>query len=228
MFNVYRDYIKVEHDLQNHRSTWHLAMQAFLFTTLGVIGTWQIGKGMPDNLRTERDFLPYILMIAGCLIAIAAYISIDAANVAIRTLCARWETQSRIEFDVDFIDRVPGIKGGGSKRAELLGKVTSLYIPIIVFSAWVSVFVMYHVDKTRDASPKDQNPETQSRPQPQRFLSRFISVSTTTHADIALDTVTGAYCKTWDWQSQKPTDKNPIYGLKTCDKLYQELLKKQH
>jgi hypothetical protein len=115
MFSVYRDYINVEHDLQNHHSTWHLAMQALLFTTLGVIGTWQIGKGMPDNLRTERDFLPYNLMLARCLIAIATYISIDAA---LDSPDPKWLCFAARFFDLLVNDLVAGyrISGDGLLR----------------------------------------------------------------------------------------------------------------
>jgi hypothetical protein len=218
MFCVYRDYIKFEHELQNHRSTWHLLMQGFLFATLGVIGEWQIGKEMPTHLVTEREWLPYILMSAGSLIAIAAFISIWASDMAIRSLVKRWHKQSGAEFDSDFIARVPDIKGGGSTWAERMGKVASMFIPVIALLAWIVVAIMYQLDVSKDKSPIPADAA--------QIPTRFAFVSTKTHSDIALDTSTGMYCKTWDWQPPpKSKDKNLIYDLQTCKELLREPLK---
>ena len=147
IYNVFRDYTKVEHELQNQRSTWHLVIQGFLFATLGVMGQWGEARGFPNFLNTERNSLPYVLATAGVLIAIFSQISIWAADTAIQELIHKW---GRITKDGTYKrladDYFPGIAGGGSEKAERRGKFSMFAIPIIIMGAWSAVAIIFSLD----------------------------------------------------------------------------------
>jgi len=214
LFAVYRDYMKVEHDLQNHRSTWHLLMQGFLFTALAAIGAWQF---LPQ-LKTERELLPKILISAGITIAVCTGISIEAAAAALRSLENRWKKRMKPKFDEDTFELIPEISGGGSGGAPFFGQIAPRFIPFVALIAWFSVWWMYRQDKKASINPP---PIAAKSAQLDRAAARFVNVTSGGH-DIALDTVTGAYCKTWNWQPTSSKDKkNPIYALPTCNNILQ-------
>jgi hypothetical protein len=143
VYDAFRDYMKVEHNLQNERSTWHHVIQGFLFATLGVIGQWPAGQ--PDILKTEKTCLPFILAAAGIWIAKVAYDSIDAADIAISEICKRWTT-AIANYPIEIRTTFPEISGGGSPEAERKGRRQVHRMPIIIGLAWISVLFMYSAD----------------------------------------------------------------------------------
>src|SRR5271155_2266738 len=76
-YKIYRDYMKHEDDLLNHRTTWLLIFQGFLFATLGVIGEWQVAE--PSIFFTERNWLPFLLAGAGIFVAGFSWVGLKAA-----------------------------------------------------------------------------------------------------------------------------------------------------
>lgn len=154
VYGIYREYIRVEHNLQHERSTWHQVIQGFLFTMLGVIGAGQLGGNLPDRLQTERDYLPYVLAIVGITIAILTSVSIEAANAAINSLCKKWK-QVEAGYDDDVSWLLPSISGGGDPNAVARGKLGSRFIPWIIVLVWLGVIVMFTNDKIQQARHSD-------------------------------------------------------------------------
>jgi hypothetical protein len=148
LYKVYRDYMKHEDDLLNQRTTWLLVIQGFLFATLAVLGEWVSPKDpLSDLLRTERLYLIYVLVGVGIFIAVAAFISILAANEAIDSLQEKWEKELREHYRAEDWDLFPEIAGGGHKKAKARGKTPALAIPCIVSLAWIIVAGMNANDK---------------------------------------------------------------------------------
>jgi hypothetical protein len=144
LFKIYRDYMKHEDDLLNHRTTWLLVIQGFLFATLGVLGEWILPNKTPDLLRTERQFLVFVLAIVGLTIASVAYLSIKAANDAIDSLEKKW---NNLRIRYEGWELLPDIAGGGHPKAKGRGKKPALWIPRVIFLAWLAVLGMAVKDK---------------------------------------------------------------------------------
>jgi hypothetical protein len=72
-----------------------------------------------------------------------------------------------------------------------------------------------------ETKPPDPPP-----PKPVPQINRFVPVSNHGSADVALDTVTGELCRTWEWE-YRPAN-NPAKGgldlLPTCVTLYERAL----
>jgi hypothetical protein len=141
LYEIYRDYMKHEDDLLNHRTTWLLVIQGFLFATLGVLGEWQLPGNSLDILYTERHWLVYVLGFVGVSIAVAAFASILAANRAIDSLHGQWKALRRKHGNPDW-DLLPELAGGGHPTSKKLGKAPTLCIPVVVVIAWIIVSSM--------------------------------------------------------------------------------------
>jgi hypothetical protein len=64
-----------------------------------------------------------------------------------------------------------------------------------------------------DATPKSAVPEKEVRLPP---AHRFVNVTSPNSPGIALDTVTGQYCKTWDWSYKVATMNGGLDTVPTC------------
>jgi hypothetical protein len=159
LYDIFRNYMRVEHTLQNERSTWHNVIQGFLFATLGVMGEWPANNGLADQLAAERAYLPFLLAAVGIVIAILAWTSIKAADLAIQNLSNQWGATTRKEPYKSLQKHIPGIVGGGHIDAERFGKKAALYIPWIIIGAWLVVIGMFSWDTRHSkTSASDSNP----------------------------------------------------------------------
>jgi hypothetical protein len=138
LYEIYRSYMTHEDDLINHRSTWHLLIQGFLFATFGVLGEWQ-SEGKRWLFHSHKNQLVFILAICGFLIAIAALCSIIAANIALTSIRKKWRWIICGNAQVSLF--FPDIAGGGSFWARGLGMTPAVCIPCIVAGAWG--FILY-------------------------------------------------------------------------------------
>lgn len=172
LYKLYRDYMKHEDDLLNQRTTWHLLIQGFLFTTLGVIGEWQNPHG-EDRLYLLRGFLVYILVLAGLVIAVAASISVNAANDAIEALYKKWQ-RVLITYQRESKNLLPEIAGGGDATARDSGKRPTVWIPRVLIAAWILIGLMSAIDHVRlyTASTAQQAPQTVSSPTPDKSATK--------------------------------------------------------
>lgn len=53
-------------------------------------------------------------------------------------------------------------------------------------------------------------------------MNRFENVPNSGSPGIALDTVTGQWCRTWDWHDLKGNSKSDLGALPTCLSLYKK------
>jgi len=142
-YKIYRDYMKHEDDLLNHRTTWLLIFQGFLFATLGVIGEWQVAE--PTIFFTERNWLPFLLVGAGIFVAGFSWVGLKAADTAMERLCKDWH-DFKDDYEPEDWRRIPGLAGGGDDGAKRRGKLPSLCIPWFLIATWILVGVMVLVD----------------------------------------------------------------------------------
>jgi hypothetical protein len=140
LYELYRDYIKHEDDLINHRSTWHVLIQGFLFATLGYMGQWQGGSNAPDSWHIERQHLVLILASVGVIIGLLAFRSTRAAVRASKKICETWNDNiENVDVYKEALKLLPGLAGGGDITAVKMGKQPAIWIPIVIAVAWVAV-----------------------------------------------------------------------------------------
>ena len=148
-YAIYRDYLKHEDNLINHRTTWHSTWQVLLFGALGIVIQ---GKPDENNTKVIFQFLRFVLPAMGILTSVVGGISVWSAVAAINHLKEEWKKTSHIYYE-KAIPIVPGLTGGGRKLADQLGHVASLSVPVVIFLAWVTVFIALYCQGHQTASP---------------------------------------------------------------------------
>jgi hypothetical protein len=141
LYKIYRAYIEHEDELINHRSTWHLLIQGFLFATFAALGQWQPG---PDHYLYDHRFLIVgIVALMGLSIAVCAFFSVDAADKALNDLQGGWSIAKKAAyFPASLEGAFPPLAGGGSPQALKWGKLPALAVPVIVAIAWVILLAL--------------------------------------------------------------------------------------
>jgi hypothetical protein len=82
----------------------------------------------------------------------------------------------------------------------------------------VMSFLLQQADSC-EQKPKAAAPEMPPSPP----IHRFESVSTVASTGVALDTVTGQWCRTWDWQYKAQPSADSLNTLPTCLSLFQQV-----
>lgn len=162
-FEIFRDYMIRENDLINHRLTWGLGIQAFLFAAFGVALQAAVAAkaeilASDHNQREEAlsrlgaqlDFQQLNLVLLGIpILGIATiavvFISVRAARMALKRLSEDWENKVRNEYPSEPF--LPQPMGGGCPRADNLGFIASTWIPGIVLAAWLIALVLAAIRK---------------------------------------------------------------------------------
>jgi hypothetical protein len=158
LYKTYRAYIEHEDELINHRSTWHLLIQGFLFATFAGLGQWQ--PGTDHYLYDHRFLIVGIVALMGLSIAVCAYFSIDAADKSLNELQGKWSIAKKAAcVPASLNDAFPPLAGGGSSQALKLGKLPALAVPVIVAMAWAILLVL---DIYVGSQPKATTPVTTS------------------------------------------------------------------
>jgi hypothetical protein len=173
LYEIHREYIEHEDDLINHRSTWHLLLQGFLFAAFGVIGQWQTEKGC-GFLTGERYDIVYVLAGTGFLIALAALASTFAANMSVRRLIKGWDRITRRSGVDPKIWRVfPGLGGAGKKWIAMSGAIPAVIIPIVIVFAWG--FILQFTRISERSKPADSPSVSCAKAtQPREKLADFL------------------------------------------------------
>jgi hypothetical protein len=140
LYNVYREYLKHEDGLINWRNTWNLGIQGFLLTAYGALlgsiltGTDKIAFFNFDSYQFAvflvRLGFPYI----GLLLGLLSFTGIYAAQQSIQNLCETWAK-------IDTRKRFPDLAGGGSVRAQSVGRWASPGPMLVVCLVWSTVIV---------------------------------------------------------------------------------------
>jgi len=158
LYSIYRDYMKHEDDLINHRSTWHLLIQGFLFATFGVMGEWQPGD-VTGFLLPQRLHLAILLASIGTAIAILAFASVFAAYFAIERLCKDWN-HAKVDSGISQALRgvMPGIAGAGSTSVKNWGISAAMVTPLLIAGAWTLILCVA-ISSTHGAAAPGASPQ---------------------------------------------------------------------
>lgn len=70
---------------------------------------------------------------------------------------------------------------------------------------------------------EEKAPQTVAAPTPMPPTHRFENVSGNGSPGIALDTLTGQWCRTWDWSYKAKPDADSLNTLPTCLSLFQQV-----
>jgi hypothetical protein len=84
--------IEGENNLINHRLTWSLTFEGFLFAAIALIG-----RGGKDIDPTLGWFIKYLVPILGSLVAFLAWDSVSSAYRAIRELQTFWTDLGQVQ-----------------------------------------------------------------------------------------------------------------------------------
>ncbi len=144
IYKIYRGYIEHEDTLINHRTTWLITIQSFLWATFGF--SYQKKYEMFVKIResavcqnsfglapAEFNGFLFILAVVGFSTAFVSLISVSAAVSAIGELKKEWGTLAATWPDAVLL---PKITGGGSRWASKAGIVIALALPIFFCAAW--------------------------------------------------------------------------------------------
>lgn len=156
LYTKYRDYIQHEDYLINQRITWLISIQSFLIATFGFsyqkkfeILSLNISKVEPlkdtqlekfNDLISKYDTFLIILTIIGIAVSIIALLSTNAAHSAIDVLSSEWK-----KISPDNGLELPGIIGGGSKKAHRYGKVLAELLPWFFLGIWLFVLLSIRI-----------------------------------------------------------------------------------
>src|SRR5580700_9474074 len=105
IFDRYREYVKHQYDLTNHRTTWFVTMNAFLFTTFGftiqkkleVIGGLREELACPQKtvqvcrIIEQTDAFMLTLCAVGTISSLVAFFLLQSARRPIKALEIKWE-----------------------------------------------------------------------------------------------------------------------------------------
>jgi len=148
-FELLRDYLKHEDGLINHRITWNLTTQGFLFAAFGLLcpkGTDPVSgfvakltsfMGGAPRVATEpvSAFAAKLIPFTGCAISIAATAGILAAHLSIRNLVARWKGDEGFGPG----GWLPPLAGGGGGKAVAIGLLAGFGPVTFITSTWVAI-----------------------------------------------------------------------------------------
>lgn len=144
VFALFRKYITHEDQLINHRTTWLITMQSFLWATFGF--SYQVKFGLFVKL-TEAKIDPalvsaasdqyngflLVLAIVGFFTAVVCYLSVNAATNAIDALRQKWDASPYKRSSNAYL---PEITGGGHYTAPWFGTVVSKALPVLLSFLW--------------------------------------------------------------------------------------------
>ncbi len=150
-----------EDDLINNRLNWNFTIQGFLFLSWAYcfqklvdlkIGLACRGSNCPDQatidktIQVTREAMEYI-SFAGIAVSLLIFLGAWGAQLAIWRLHSKWlkehpeykddlRRQTRDEKENEKAI-LPGLCGGGSKLAFLLGLAPPISIPIVLICIWL-------------------------------------------------------------------------------------------
>lgn len=148
IYALYRDYLKHEDGLINHRVTWLVGVQSFLIATFGFAYQKKyeiLSKALLDEEICKLGFSLYLydaflifLVVIGVCTSTSALKSVGAATLALENLRSGW---NEIKDCHRSLFHLPGITGGGSDKANDDGKNLSLLLPKFFHRFWWGTFV---------------------------------------------------------------------------------------
>ena|ERR1019366_4235561 len=136
-FNVFRKYRMFEQNLLNHRLTWGLAIQGFLFYAYGYSAQIK-----PDAVRsvTQLKILLRIISIGGLLFSLSVLCGVVGAWIVLENLEKEWNSKVQSKV-IPCNPYLPNPAGGGKRKAVLLGYIPPFFIPTGFAFAWLYLVV---------------------------------------------------------------------------------------
>lgn len=146
LFELYRDYLKHEDNLVNHRLTWLVSVQSFLIATFGfsyqkkfeVISQAILDSKLSalENTIFLYDWFLFFLVLIGLGTSFSAWRSVSAAVRAINRLKLGWK---KIIGSQPQHYHLPDITGGGDEKASDDGVRLSLGLPRFFLFFWLVI-----------------------------------------------------------------------------------------
>ena len=174
IYKLYREKVVHEDTLVNFRTSWFIALQAFLFSALA----FSIGRN-DGQIPISSTFM---LSLLGLVVSGFTLASVWAANRAIDKTADKWkdgykdpkndrELKKGVRDIIDPMGLLPAIKGGGGDgRIALLGSLLSVGLPTIVAIYWL-VFLMASSRNLDRCTPFDLNWLTCTMSSPEKHSS---------------------------------------------------------
>jgi len=152
-YDIFRDYMKHEDDLLNHRTTWHLVVQGFLLGALGLVIHRPADNAVEANPEVHHALALYI-SLTGLVVGAVALFGVAAANFAIWKLWGEWKSQVEPKYESP-LPVLPGIAGAGSRMAWWMGAAPPIAIPLVLTIIWSIILHMSLGNKLDPATPPD-------------------------------------------------------------------------
>jgi len=167
-YEIFRDYVKHEDDLINHRLNWNFTIQGFLFAayTLSMQKIAELKIAVLAHSHPQmalslfnsstlglRELRIAMLMVAlvGLFVSFGVYLSVSAARMAIDEVTEKWNSlysdyQPNPERGKPHCHGLylPGIIGGGRLMAHKLGFYAPRWLSLGFIAAW-SLLVWFWV-----------------------------------------------------------------------------------
>jgi len=144
-FEIFRAYRLSEHHLLNHRVTWNLAIQGFLFATYSLslqkLAELQAGErgadiGKAYHVVMQLKLLLIVIPLVGLLLSICVGLAVWGGQIALRRLLTEWENKVEPQCPQPYL---PNPAGAGDQLAIRLGFYPPRYIPPVFGVAWVVI-----------------------------------------------------------------------------------------
>jgi hypothetical protein len=154
-YNIFRQYMMREDDLINHRLSWNLAIQGFLFASyafsvqkLAEIHTKALvekGSEVARQLANSAETAPlrlliFIIPLVGLSMASFVWFAVLAAKMALEKLHTDWQHVSLGYPEQPYL---PDTAGAGVPTAVRFGFKAPLWIQAIFIAAWVLLWLGY-------------------------------------------------------------------------------------
>lgn len=140
-FKAIRAQIEHEDALCNHRMTWFIALNAFLFGAYGFSLSAEsgatVGPDLRDTIKNARDAMAAL----GIMSSVATFFALGAAQLSIYRLVSRW-----YEFSGHGHIKFPQIIGNHEPNRRLgtaMGALPLYSIPLMCLLTWVGLKIGY-------------------------------------------------------------------------------------
>jgi hypothetical protein len=152
LFSIYRDYVKHQYDLINHRAGWYIAFQAFLLAGAIYILQYKVSTLASANpvISGERcnpalvcanlgymDLMTSLICIIGVGISLMFFCLILAASVPILTMSKLWNRFSEALKPSSTADHWPRLTGGLARKWVYMGVSFTWALPFLVLGFWM-------------------------------------------------------------------------------------------
>jgi hypothetical protein len=157
-FNLFRAYRIREHDILNHRLTWSLTIQGFLFVTYGYcvqkLAELQTGENSANEFLVSYNYavdqlklmIIYVIPLVGIVLSIVLCFAVVTNYRVLFRLEREWN--EKIKRPEPY---VPNPSGAGISWAHL-AVIPPLFITLILLASWLLLLITgFHMKKAASA-----------------------------------------------------------------------------